>query len=184
MKKTLFAVCLVAVLAPAMSFAAMSNTSTGPNKMELGVDVEMPYVISVDGSSVNDRGDTSIGVHGNYFLQPDWSVGLQLDFGIETQAAGADNAILLTPGTAWYFMPDNTWDPYVRFDVPMFLTGGGSTGDGFDAGVSGGVGLQWNLNEMTGVNGLALKYDTALNYFFDAKALSWNIFRFAFAYCW
>lgn len=168
---------------PGAAFAAMGGSTEG-HKTEMGLDVEMPYVFEAGGASVDDRGDTLVGVHGNYFLQPEWSVGLQLDFAVETQTAGADNAFLVSPGTAWYFNPANTWNPYVRFDIPMALTGGGATGDGFDFGVSGGVGLQWNLNELTGAEGWALKYDTAFNYFFDAELSSINIFRLAVAYCW
>ena len=174
MRNSIIAMVLAFALAP---FTANAMNDTSNDAMEFGVDVEMPYILTVAGNSARQRGDTTLGVHGNYHFHPNWSLGLQADFGLESNP-GADNAFFLTPGAGYYFMPGNTFNPYVRFDLPILLN------NGQDFGFSGGIGVHWNMSEITGVDGLGLKYDFAFNYFTDSEVFSLNIFRIAIAYMW
>ena len=154
MKRTL----LVFGLAALFAFPALA---TEGKNVRLGVDFAMPYVLSVDGTSVNSRGNFNIGVDGRYQLTENWNTGLRFAFDVEARQ-GSIHQLNLAPGVQYLWMPQEIWNPYVRMDLPILLRGQQ------DVGISGGLGLAWNMGEMIGVENLLVRYDFNVLYTFGA----------------
>ncbi len=179
MKRVMQTLVLALLVLPLASYAM------GPDhQFETGVQFQLPYIVDAGdipgGAAIEDEtGDVLLGVFGNWFYNANWSFGAQFDIGLE-KPAGGDTQFLITPGTAWNFLPDAMFDPYVRLDVPFNITGG--VIDDFDVGVNGGVGVVWHLEDLTGVEGFSFKTDFDANYFFDSELFSLTLFRAALAY--
>jgi len=159
MKKLM--VAAVATFAAASAFA--SDTTTTPTA-NLGLDFAMPYTLRAAGNSVNTRGNMNIGIDGRYWLSENLNVGSRVAMDIETRA-GSERAFAIAPGVQYRWLTQEAFNPYVRADVPVTLNGAAGTG-GADIGMSGGLGLAWNLGQSVGLENLLLRYDFNVGYNF------------------
>lgn len=161
MKRLVFT---LAILISLPSFAAEMD-----NKMKMGIDFALPYVVSVDGStSAKGRANFNIGVDGRYMMTENWNFGARFSFDAEKRA-GSTRQIALTPGVQYHWMPGEMWMPFIRADLPVMLRGAannvGSTSKQ-DIGIGAGAGIAWNLGDAIGVENMMLRYDFDFAYTF------------------
>ncbi len=158
MTKRFFAFAVVALLAaPAM---ATENTTTS-----IGLDFSLPYTLTVDGNTARNRANFNIGVDGRYMMNENWNLGARFAFDVEKQT-GTARQISFIPGVQYHFMPEETWNPYIRADLPVLLSGAAhaTSTSKQDVGIGAGFGLAWNIGEAIGVQNMAVRYD--FNFFY------------------
>jgi hypothetical protein len=180
MKKMLLALGLVALTAaPALAVE---------KPIRLGLDFGMPYALTVDGNSLNERGNFNIGLDGRYWATDNINYGVRFGFDVEEQN-GMPMMYTMAPGMQYHWMPTESWQPFVRFDLPLVLAGamnGTGSSSTFDMGIATGIGLAWNLGSMIGVENLSIRYDFDVNYLFgigDAlPVLALDLFKIGFDY--
>ena len=182
MKKLL--ATLVIVTSAVSAFASDMTTMTTKPPVNFGVDFAMPYLLRANGNSVNDRGNFNMGVDGRYWLNENMNVGGRFAFDIENRGGG-DRAVSFAPGTQYRWMPSEQFNPYVRADMPITFNGAAGNG-GADLGISGGLGIAWNLGQAIGIENLRVRNDFNLAYNFgvgDAvSTLAIDFFRVGLDY--
>ena len=162
MKKLILALALVAVSTPVLAAEGGSSAKIG-----LGIDFAMPYLLD----PVKARGAFNVGVDGRYMITDNMNVGLRFAFDVE----GA-HEIWLQPGFQYHWMPGETWNPFVRLDLPVTVK------EVKDVGIAAGAGLAWNMGSSMGVENLSLRYDFDFGYLFDTGALYIEIFKIGVDY--
>jgi hypothetical protein len=153
--------------------AQASTTNTPP--MSLGIDFSQPYLVTVDGNGVQTRGNINLGVDYRYFTNDNLNVGLRYGYDVEKQT-GSNRVMTLSPGIQYQWFQGQTWMPFVRSDLPVFLQGAASsTGSSSqkDMGFGLGGGIAWNIGNQIGIDHLILRYDFTTSYIFGiGNALS------------
>ena len=172
MKKSILIFSLMAMLA-SPAFAKMDTP------IRAGVDFALPYSLLVDGNSNTNRMNFNIGVDGRYQFTENWNAGFRFSFDVEAHN-GLTRQVGLAPGTQWHWMPNERFNPYFRFDLPILFR------DQQDIGLGGGAGVVWNLGDAIGVDNMTVRYDFALNYYVGVGSavdlLALDLFKIGFDY--
>lgn len=153
----------------ALLFTALAHGSpTNTPRMSLGVDYAQPYLVTVDGNGVNARANMNLGVDYRFFTNDNLNVGLRYGYDVEQQTL-SNRAMTLTPGIQYQWFQGQTWMPFVRADIPVYLQGAASsTGSSSqkDMGFGLGGGIAWNIGNQIGIDHLLLRYDFTTSYVF------------------
>ena len=174
MKKVLIVLALVL----AVAFAAPVNAK---EKMaSLGLSFNLPYTIS----PAKARGSFGMDLLGEYYINPNFALHMMFQFQFE-----APKAMFIDPGVRYYFFTDKTWSPYVTLQVVLGLKNAATatTGGNFNYGFRVGPGVNFDLSEATGLEGLNTFFDVdfwGLLKSTGGNTRIWNIdiFRLGFAY--
>lgn len=150
-----------------LSGSALADPTNTP-RMSLGMDLAQPYAITVDGNSVNTRSNMNMGLDYRYFTTDNLNVGFRYAFDVEKQP-GTVRTMSVAPGIQYQWFQGQTWMPYVRADIPVYLRGAANTAGNSsqkDMGFGTGGGLAWNLGNQIGIDHLVLRYDFTFTYIF------------------
>lgn len=166
--KKLFVVLAVAV---ALSFTA--PVVAAEKMASLGLSFNLPYTID----PVSGRGPFGMDITGEYFINPNFALHLMFQFQFE-QA----KAMFIDPGVRYYFFADNMWTPYAAVQFILGLKDAG-VNDNFNYGFRIAPGINFDLSEMTGLEGLNTFFEFSFwGLLKDTKVWSIDVFRLGFAY--
>lgn len=145
---------------------ALRVTQTNPNS--LGVDITMPYIVTVDGDSYNRKDAMDLGLRYLRFINNNVGFGLRFSYDFQDKP-GQEQQWIAAPGVMYQWFQGKTWMPFIRFDLPIVLYGAFNNDNKSsqkDLGVITGFGLAWNLGNQMGIDNLLIRYDFNAQYYF------------------
>ena len=167
MKKILIALVVALTLAIAAPVVAKEKMAS------LGLAFDMPYTIS-PGSG---RGPVGMDLLGEYYINQNFALHLMFQFQFE----GA-KAMFINPGMKYYFWTEKTWTPYAQVEVLLGIKNASGTSN-MNYGFRFGPGINFDLSEVTGLEGLNTFFDVDFNGLFKTtRVWSIDVFRLGFAY--
>lgn len=178
----------LALVALSISTSANAYTPTHTPDMSFGIDISQPYVVTVDGDGANSRANLNLGFDYRYFTNDSLNIGLRYGIDIEKQL-GTARQIIVAPGLQYHWFQGQTWMPYIRTDIPVYLHGAynslGNSGQK-DMGFGAGGGLAWNLGNQIGIDNLVFRYDFTIFYLFGIgnalNSFNMEFFKFGMDY--
>ena len=160
------------VLAVALTFVIAAPVMAKEKMASLGLSFNLPYTVSPP----RGRGSFGMDLLGEYYINQNFALHLMFQFQFE----GA-KAMFIDPGMRYYFRTEKTWTPYVQLQVVLGLKDASPTSN-FNYGFRVGPGINFDLSELTGLEGLNTFFDIDFwGLFKTTKVWSMDIFRLGFA---
>lgn len=138
-------------------YAIPSVGQAATDRFHISSDFVFPYVLMVSGSSFTERGNTAVGVEGAYHWTESFHSTLRSEFDVDSKN-GLNKQVALAPGLQYRWLTEERFNPFFRFDLPVYLK------SSQDIGAAVGLGLIWNLGGAIGLPGMALRYDFNVEY--------------------
>jgi hypothetical protein len=168
MKKVLIA------LVVALTFVLAAPVVAKEKMASLGLSFNLPYVVS---PSPTARGPFTMDLLGEYYINQNFALNLMFQFQFEMA-----KAMFIDPGVRYYFTPEKTWSPYVQMHVILGIKDAGPTGN-MNYGFRIGPGINFDLSELTGLEGLNTFFDIDFTGLFKStRVWSIEVFRLGFSY--